>query len=134
MANEVTPLASAAPGFRHPQSVRQRLEKMEHLLEGLVRIPGTNKRLGLDVILDVIPVGGSVVAAAMGTWLAWEARNLGVSRWTLFKMAGNVGFDMLLGAIPWIGAMPDYFFRSNSRNLRLIRRWLDRHHPGPAAA
>src|SRR5690349_11621804 len=90
----------AVANHRRPESVRQRLEKMEHLLEGLVRIPGTNKRLGLDVILDVVPVGGSVVAAAMGTWLAWEARNLGVSRWTLLRMAGNVGFDMLLGAIP----------------------------------
>ena len=119
----------AVANYRRPESVRQRLEKMEHLLEGLVRIPGTNKRLGLDVILDVIPVGGSVVAAAMGTWLAWEARNLGVSRWTLLRMAGNVGFDMLLGAIPFIGAVPDYFFRSNTRNLRLIKRWLDKNHP-----
>jgi hypothetical protein len=104
---------------------------MEHLLEGLVRIPGTNKRLGLDVILDLVPVGGSVVAAAMGSWLAWEGRNLGVSRWTTVKMAGNIGFDMLLGAIPFVGAVPDYFFRSNTRNLRMIRRWLDKHHPAP---
>lgn len=133
LANEVTPLPAPRRDHRHPESVRQRLEKMEHLLEGLVRIPGTNKRLGLDVILDVIPVGGSVVAAAMGTWLAWEGRNLGVSRWTMFKMAGNVGFDMLLGAIPFVGAVPDYFFRSNSRNLRLIRRWIDKNHPRDTA-
>jgi hypothetical protein len=38
---------------------------------------------------------------------------------------------MLLGAIPFVGAIPDYFFRSNTRNLRLIRRWLDKHHPQP---
>lgn len=102
---------------------------MEHLLERAFRIPGTSKRVGLDVVLDLVPVGGSVVAAAMGTWLAWEARNLGVSRGTVFRMAANIGFDMLLGAIPWIGAVPDYFFRSNTRNLRLIRNWLDKHHP-----
>jgi Domain of unknown function (DUF4112) len=124
-------VAVAKPGrdLRGPAGVRQRLEAMERLLEGLVRIPGTNKRLGLDVILDLIPVGGSVVAAAMGGWLAWEARNLGVSRWTLMRMAGNVGFDMLLGAIPFVGAVPDYFFRSNTRNLRMIKRWLDKHYP-----
>lgn len=119
----------APSGLRDPASVRQRLEGMERLLEGLVRIPGTNKRLGLDVILDLIPVGGSVVAAAMGTWLAWEARNLGVGKWTLMRMAGNVGLDMLLGAIPFIGAVPDYFFRSNTRNLRLIKRWMDKRQP-----
>jgi hypothetical protein len=107
---------------------------MEHLLEGLVRLPGTNKRLGLDVILDFVPVGGSVVAAAMGTWLAWEARNLGVPRGVVMRMAGNIGFDMLLGAIPFVGAIPDFFFRSNTRNMKLIRRWLDKHHPQALAA
>ena len=113
----------------HPDSVRRRIERMEHLLESAVRIPGTSKRLGLDVILDVVPVGGSVVAAAMGAWLAWEARNLGVSKWTLARMGGNIGFDMLLGTVPVVGWIADYFFRSNSRNLRLLKRHLDKHHP-----
>ena len=134
-ANSLIPASDAAFRLplrvpsREPASVRQRLERMERLLEGLVRVPGTNKKLGLDVILDLIPVGGSVVAATMGAWLAWEARNLGVGKWTLFRMAGNIGFDMLLGAIPFIGAVPDYFFRSNTRNLRLIKRWMDKNHP-----
>ena len=44
-------------------------------------------------------------------------------------MAGNVGVDTLLGAIPLGGDLFDFVFRSNSRNLRLIRRHLDRHHP-----
>jgi len=32
--------------------------------------------------------------------------------------------------IPFVGAIPDFFFRSNSRNLRTIKRHLDKHHPG----
>ncbi len=44
-------------------------------------------------------------------------------------MAGNIGFDWMLGLIPWVGAIPDLFFRSNTRNLRIIKRHLDRHHP-----
>jgi hypothetical protein len=40
-----------------------------------------------------------------------------------------VGFDMLISAIPFVGAIPDLFFRSNSRNLRIILRHLDKHHP-----
>ncbi len=47
-------------------------------------------------------------------------------------MAGNVGFDALLGAIPFVGAIPDFFFRSNTRNMRMVRRYLDRHHPATA--
>ena len=46
------------------------------------------------------------------------------------RMAGNVGVDWLLGLIPFVGAIPDYFFRSNTRNLRMIKRHLDKHHPG----
>ena len=113
-----------------PASVRKRIEAMEKLLEGLITIPGTNQRIGLDVILDLIPVAGSVIAAVMGSYLAWEARNLGMPKTTIMRMAGNIGVDALLGAIPWIGAIPDYFFRSNSRNLKIIKRHLDKHHPG----
>lgn len=133
MAVQPEILPPARAGYRDPVNIRRRLDRMEFLLEKAVRIPGTQRRLGLDVILDVIPVGGSVVAAAMGTYIAWEARNLGVSKSTVARMAGNIGFDMLLGAIPLIGAVPDYFFRSNSRNLRLVRKWLDKHHPAALA-
>jgi hypothetical protein len=122
-------MASQLPVGRDPASVRRRLEAMERLLEGLFTLPGTNRKFGLDVVLDLIPVGGSLIAAAMGSWLAWEARNLGMPKRTLVRMAGNIGVDALLGAIPWVGAVPDFFFRSNSRNLRLIKRWLDKHHP-----
>jgi uncharacterized protein DUF4112 len=115
-----------------PQSVRQRVEAMEKILEGLFVIPGTNRRVGLDVILDVVPVVGDVAAAALGAYIVWEARNLGMSKTQVARMAGNVGFDWLLGLIPFVGAIPDFFFRSNTRNLRIIRRHLDKHHPGTA--
>ena len=119
-------------GGSDPASVRRRIEAMEHLLEGLFVIPGTNRRIGLDVILDFIPVGGSVIGAVMGSWLAWEARNLGMPRHAYLRMAGNIGVDALLGAIPIVGAIPDYFFKSNTRNLRMIKKHLDRHHPSTA--
>jgi hypothetical protein len=105
---------------------------MERLLEGLFTIPGTNRKVGLDVILDVIPVGGDVVAAAMGAWMVWEARNLGMSKTQITRMFGNVGVDFLLGLVPFVGAVPDFFFRSNTRNLRIIKKHLDRHYPATA--
>ena len=61
------------------QSVRQRVEAMEKVLERLVVIPGINKPVGLDVILDVVPVIGDIAAAALGAYIVWEARNLGMS-------------------------------------------------------
>ena len=112
-----------------PASVRQRIEAMEKILERMFVIPGINKPVGLDVILDLVPGLGTVSAAVLGSYIAWEARNLGMTKWQMARMGGNIGFDMLLGAIPWIGAIPDLFFRSNSRNLRIIKRHLDKHHP-----
>ena len=125
-------IAGMIPVGRDAASVRQRIVAMEHLLEGLFTIPGTNRKVGLDVILDLIPVGGDAIAAAMGAWMVWEARNLGMSKVQMARMFGNVGTDFLLGLIPFIGAVPDFFFRSNTRNLRIIKQHLDKHHPATA--
>jgi hypothetical protein len=132
MALRPTPLTPTLPFGRDPAAVRARIEMLERLMEGLVRVPGTNRRLGLDVILDLVPFAGSTVAAGMGAYLAWEARNLGMSKIQIARMGGNVGVDWLLGLIPWIGAIPDFFFRSNTRNLRMVKRYIDRHHPAGA--
>lgn len=122
------------PGLgRDPASVRQRVEAMEHLLERLVVVPGINQPIGLDVILDLVPIVGDIAAAALGAYIVWEARNLGMSKWQISRMAGNVGVDWLLGLIPFVGAIPDFFFRSNTRNIRMIKRHLDKHHAATAA-
>lgn len=125
-------IAGMIPIGRDAAAVRQRIEAMEHLLEGLFTIPGTNRKVGLDVILDVIPVGGDLIGMAMGAWMVWEARNLGMSKTQMARMFGNVGVDFLLGLIPVVGIIPDFFFRSNTRNLKIIKRHLDRHHPSTA--
>ncbi|MEO8176853.1 MAG: DUF4112 domain-containing protein [Sphingomicrobium sp.] len=126
-------LKQPLPGFSSdPQSVRRRVEGLERLMERLVMIPGLNRPVGLDVILDLVPIAGSTAAAALGAYMAWEARNLGMSKWHVARMAGNIGVDWLLGLIPFVGAIPDFFFRSNSRNLQIIKRHLDKHHADTA--
>lgn len=115
---------------RDPLAVRTRVEMMEKLLERAFTIPGTNQKIGFDVLLDLLPFAGGAVASALGAWMVWEARNLGMSKWQIARMSGNIGVDFLLGLIPWIGAIPDFFFKSNTRNLKIIKAHLDRHHPG----
>lgn len=111
-------------------SVRQRIEALEKLLERSFTIPGTRTPVGVDAIAGLIPVAGDLLAAALGLYLVWEARNLGMPRWRLALMTGRVGFDTLLGAVPVAGDIFDLLYRSNSRNLKTIRKYLDRHHPG----
>ena len=126
------PSKFSVPLGRDAGAVRKRVETLEALLERMFVIPGINRPIGLDVILDLVPVGGSVVGAALGSYMVWEARNLGMSKTQIARMFGNVGIDWLFSVIPFIGAVPDFFFRSNSRNLRIIKRHLDRHHPATA--
>ncbi|KQN37360.1 hypothetical protein ASG37_09865 [Sphingomonas sp. Leaf407] len=114
---------------RDPAAVRRRVVAIERLMERSMTLPGTNQPVGLDFLLNLIPVIGSFIGAAMGSYMLWEARNLGMSKWQMTRMAGNVGVDWALGAIPLVGAIPDFFFRSNTRNLAIIRKHLDRHHP-----
>ena len=129
---DVRPLLETLPIGRDAASVRVRLEAMERVMEGLFTSPGVNRRVGLDVLLDLVPVVGPSIAALVGSWLVWEARNLGMSKLQMARMFGNVGVDWALGMIPFVGAVPDFFFRSNTRNLRIIRKHLDRHHPATA--
>ncbi len=122
-------IARSLPDARDPQGIRRRVEAAEMMLERLVTIPGTNRQVGLDAMLSLLPGFGSVIAGGLGAWMLWEARNLGMSKWQMTRMGTNIGADTLMGMIPFIGVIPDFFFRSNSRNLRIIKRHLDKHHP-----
>src|SRR6187397_3012593 len=123
------PRPMGLPMGRDPVAVRRRIEAMEELLERSFVIPGTKFPVGLDAVAGLIPVAGDVLAAAMGAWLIWEAHNLGVPKWKLWRMAGNVAFDTAVGAIPVAGDLFDLVFRSNTRNLKIVKRHLDKHHP-----
>jgi hypothetical protein len=118
------------PLGRDPQSVRRRVEALEALLERAFVVPGLNRPVGLDALVGLVPVAGDAIGALLGLYLVWEARNLGMSKWQLARMAGRVGIDSLLGAVPVAGDLFDFLYRSNSRNLKTIRKHLDRHHPG----
>jgi hypothetical protein len=112
-----------------PVAIRQRVEALEKVLERSFTIPGTKQPFGLDAVVGLIPVAGDVISAALGLYLVWEARNLGMSKFRLARMLANVGFDTAVGAIPVAGDLFDFVFRSNSKNLKMILGHLDKHHP-----
>ena len=117
------------PTGNDPVSIRRRVEALEHLLERSFRIPGVNYPVGLDTIVGLVPVVGDLITAAMGAYIVWEGKNLGLPKWKLWRMAGNIAVDTTLGAVPVVGDAFDLVFRSNTRNLRIIRKHLDKHHP-----
>jgi hypothetical protein len=41
-------------------------------------------------------------------------------------MLGNVAVDGVVGLVPLAGDAFDVLFRANMRNVRLLRRWIDK--------
>ncbi len=123
------PMKIDVPLGQDPASVRRRIEAMEQLLERSLVVPGINRPVGLDAVAGLVPVLGDIITAGLGMYIVWEARNLGLPKWKLARMAGNVLFDSAIGAVPVAGDFFDFFFRSNTRNLRIVKRHLDKHHP-----
>ena len=125
----VRPRPLDLPLGREPEHVRRRIEGLERLLEHSIPVPGTRQTVGLDGVVGLIPVVGDLFGAAMGAYLIFEASLLGLPKWKLLRMAGNVAFDTALGAIPFVGDVFDFVFHSNSRNLKIVKRHLAKHHP-----
>ncbi|MBO0749122.1 MAG: DUF4112 domain-containing protein [Porphyrobacter sp.] len=123
------PLRVPFPTGTDPHSIRHRIEALEKLLEHGFKVPGIGYEFGLDAIVGLIPVVGDFIGAAFGAYLIWEAKNLGLPKWKLWRMAGNVGLDTAVGFVPVVGDALDFAFRSNTRNLRIVKRHLDKHHP-----
>mgnify|MGYP006204521481 CR=1 FL=1 len=115
MAPDALPLGTDAA------SVRRRVEALEKLLDRSYVVPGINVPVGLDGVIGLVPVAGDTIAAVIGLYLVWEGRNVGMSKWQLARMTGTVGIDWLIGSIPLAGDLVDFFYRSNSRNLRRIQ-------------
>lgn len=122
-------ISFALPTGTDPASVRARVTAMEKLLERSFTLPGVNMPIGLDALIGLVPVLGDIVTTAMGAYIVWEARNLGLPKWKLARMGANVLFDTAIGAIPLIGDAADLVFRSNSKNLKILLRHIEKHHP-----
>ena len=110
---------------------RARLDALARLLDSAVRVPGINIRFGADALLNLIPGVGMLTSKGMSAYLIWEARRLGMPMSTLLRMMGDVGVDFVISAIPLVGWVGDVFYRSNLRNMDLLREHLEKAHPVP---
>jgi hypothetical protein len=103
-----------------------RIDAIAKLLDIAFVLPGTNIRYGIDGIIGLIPVVGDLIATALSLWLVREARALGAPWHITARMLGNVAIQGVVGTVPVAGDAFDVLFRANMRNVRMLRRWLDR--------
>jgi len=103
-----------------------RLEGLAKLLDVAFIIPGTNVRYGIDGLIGLVPVIGDVITTAISLWMIREARALGAPMHLITRMLGNVALDGVVGLVPVAGDAFDVMWRANVRNMRLLRKWMDK--------
>lgn len=118
----------------HESRIREDFELVESLtslLDNKFRIPGTNFRFGIDPVINLIPYLGDFIGFIMSTSLVLIMTRYGVSPKVVIKMLLNVILDTIIGGIPIIGKVGDFFYKANEKNYALLKaHYLEGKHNG----
>ncbi len=117
-SSEVEPVGSDPDQLRTSRRV-------SWILDECVRVPGSNIRFGLDPLIGLIPYGGEAIASIIGATILGEAGKKGIPVKTLIKMGGNMLLNAVVGVIPFAGDLFSVWFKSNTRNYRMLNAYLD---------
>ena len=103
-----------------------RIDALSKLLDVAFVLPGTNIRYGIDGLIGLVPVVGDILTTAVSLWIVREARALGAPKHVVARMLGNVALDGVVGLVPFAGDAFDVVFRANVRNMRILKKWMDK--------
>jgi len=104
----------------------EELDRLARLLDSQWRIPGTSLRFGVDALAGLVPGVGDAATGLVSAYLIYRASRFDVPRSVLAVMVGNIVLDTVVGSIPLAGSVFDVFFKANNRNIRHLRRHLER--------
>ncbi len=105
------------------------LERIADWLDTRFTIPGTRIQFGLDALIGIIPGGGNIITTVVSVALLGFIVARGLPFFTALKMAGNILLDFLFSSIPLLGVIFDVGYKSNTRNLRLFEKHLEKREP-----
>jgi hypothetical protein len=103
-------------------TIEKNTERLGWLLDDLFRVPILGWRFGLDALVGLIPGIGDTGTALASFYILASAVRHGVPKITLLRMGMNIGFDYLLGSLPLVGDVADVFWKSNQKNIALLRK------------
>lgn len=98
------------------------VELLARWMDSAFEIPGTGVRFGLDAIVGLVPGLGDLITSVVSLYILRVAERRGVPRVTLIRMASNIAIDYVLGSIPIAGDIFDVYWKSNLKNVELLRR------------
>jgi hypothetical protein len=101
-----------------------RLTRLARVMDSAWRIPFTRIRFGMDSVVGLVPGAGDAVNLGVSLYALLLARKMGVPNSLLIRMAANAGIDFGLGSVPVLGDIFDVFFKSNTRNLKMLTDYL----------
>lgn len=105
-----------------PIEIEQSLDQISRWMDGLFRIPGTGWRFGLDALIGLIPGVGDTATSLVSFYVLAAGVRYRVPKVTLARMGLNLAIDYAIGAIPFVGDLFDFYWKSNQRNVELLRR------------
>ena len=97
------------------------LEWWESFLDQRFRVPVIGYRFGMDGVMGLIPGVGDALTAGTSAIFIADAMKMGARKRTVAKMVRNVALDFVVGLIPLVGDLADFAFKSNVKNLALLR-------------
>ncbi|MBA3307273.1 MAG: DUF4112 domain-containing protein [Chloroflexi bacterium] len=103
-------------------ATRRHVAAMAWLLDETFAVPGKRHRFGLGPLIGLVPVVGDLVGAAAGSYIVLRAIQTRLPRVVIAQMAFNVLLNVVVGVVPLAGDAFDFFYKSNTRNLRLFER------------
>lgn len=111
--------------FQPNPEAQARLAKIESftkLLDNQFKVPGTEFRFGIDPLLGLVPFAGDIFSLGFQGLLLTSMMKFGISRKVIILMAVNIAIDFIVGSIPIVGNIFDFYFKSSQRNLELMKR------------
>jgi hypothetical protein len=102
--------------------VQESIEHLGWLMDDLFRIPGLGWRFGLDAIVGLIPGFGDTATSLVSFYILAAGVSYRVPKITLLRMGLNIALDYALGALPLVGDLFDAWWKSNQKNIELLRR------------
>ena len=100
------------------------IDRLAKIMDSAITLPIIG-RVGLDAVLDVIPVFGNFAGAAVSLTLIARTLQYGPPPSLVSQMLSNVLVDVLLGGIPLVGPLADIWWKANDRNAALMREFLN---------